>query len=240
MSKEFVRKDGRGPLDLRPVTMEVGLLSNADGSALVAFGNTRVIAAVFGPREVHPKHLAQPDRAIIRCAYRMAPFSTHTRKSPAPTRREIELSKVIREAFESVVFLEKYPKTTIDVFVEVIQADGSTRVTGINAVSLALADAGIPMEDLVAAVSVGKIDGHLVLDVDFYEDEHGDADLPVAMTGREKKVTLLQLNGRLTLEEFKKAMEMAKEACARIYDMQKEALRRKYVEVEAEILGESR
>ena len=128
--EDGLRHDGRRPDELRPIRMEVGMLKNADGSALVQFGKTKVIAAVYGPREIHPKHLTLPDRALIRCRYHMAPFSTSERKSPAPSRREIELSKVIREALEATIFTEYFPRTTIDVFIEVLQADGGTRTTG--------------------------------------------------------------------------------------------------------------
>jgi exosome complex component RRP41 len=75
----------------------------------------------------------------------MAPFSVQERKSPAPSRREIELSKVIRESLQPSVFMEYYPRTMIDVFIEILQADGGTRCASITAASLALADAGIPM-----------------------------------------------------------------------------------------------
>ncbi len=179
--EDGLRHDGRRPDELRPIRMEVGVLSNANGSALVEYGKTKVIAAVYGPRELHPRHISLPDRAVIRCRYHMAPFSTEERKNPAPSRREIELSKVIREALEAAIFTELYPRATIDVFIEVLQADGGTRTTGITAAALALADAGIPLRDLVAGVAVGKVDGVLVLDIDQLEDEYGEADMPVAM-----------------------------------------------------------
>ena len=224
-----LRVDGRKPGELRPVKMEVGVLKNADGSAYVEQGNTRVLAAVYGPREIHPKHLTLPDRAILRTRYHMVPYSTDERKSPAPTRREIELSKVIREALEATIFTEYFPRTTIDVFIEVLQADGGTRTTGLTAASLAVADAGIPMRDLVAAVAVGKVDGVLVLDIDEVEDEFGEADMPVAMMPSLDKIVLLQLNGVLTREEFREALELAKKGIMEIYRLQKEALTKKYL-----------
>ncbi|MCD6487978.1 MAG: exosome complex exonuclease Rrp41 [Desulfurococcales archaeon] len=229
IKEDGTRHDGRKSEELRPIRMEVGVLKNADGSALVEFGRTKVIAAVYGPREIHPKHMTLPDRALIRCRYHMAPFSTSERKSPAPSRREVELSKVIREALEATVFTDLYPRTTIDVFIEVLQADGGTRTTGLTAASLALADAGIPMRDLVAAVAVGKVNGVLVLDIDELEDEYGEADMPVAMMPSLGKIVLLQLNGVLTPEEFKKALELAKKGINEIYRLQKEALTKKYL-----------
>ena len=232
--EDGLRHDGRRPDELRPIRMEVGVLSNANGSALVEFGKTKVIAAVYGPRELHPRHISLPDRAVIRCRYHMAPFSTEERKNPAPSRREIELSKVIREALEAAIFTELYPRATIDVFIEVLQADGGTRTTGITAASLALADAGIPMKDLVAGVAVGKVDGVLVLDIDQVEDEYGEADMPVAMMPSLGKITLLQLNGVLTPEEFREALKLAEKGLREIYRLQREALRRKYVEISME------
>lgn len=232
--EDGLRHDGRRPDELRPIRMEVGVLSNANGSALVEYGRTKVIAAVYGPRELHPRHISLPDRAVIRCRYHMAPFSTEERKNPAPSRREIELSKVIREALEAAIFTELYPRATIDVFIEVLQADGGTRTTGITAASLALADAGIPMRDLVTGVAVGKVDGVLVLDIDQVEDEYGEADMPIAMMPSLGKITLLQLNGVLTPEEFKEALKLAEKGIREIYKLQRETLKKKYVEIKVE------
>jgi len=228
------RIDGRKPNELRPIRMQVGVLYNANGSALVEYGNTKVLAAVYGPREPQQRHMALPYRAIIRCRYHMAPFSTHERKSPAPSRREIELSKVIREALEPVVMTEMFPRTSIDIFIEVLNADGGTRTASVTAASLALADAGIPMRDLVAGVAVGKVNGVLVLDINEAEDMYGEADMPVAAAPSLGLITLLQLNGVLTPDEFKKALDMALDGINKIYQMQKETLKKKYLEVKVE------
>jgi exosome complex component RRP41 len=234
IDKKGIRLDGRKPDELRSIKIEVGVLSNADGSAYIEQGKNKILAAVYGPRELHPKHLALSDRMVLRCRYHMAPFSVQERKSPAPSRREIELSKVIRESLEPAIFLEYYPRTGIDVFVEVLQADGSTRCASITAASLALADAGIPMKDLVVACSAGKVDGTIVLDLMDTEDKMGEADLPVALMPNFNAVTLLQMDGKLTLEEFENALNLAIEGCKKIYAMQKEALKAKYVSVKEE------
>jgi len=228
ISEEGLRHDGRRPDELRPVKMSVGVLSNADGSALVEFGKTKVLAAVYGPREPPQKYLLLPDRAILRVRYHMAPFSTSERKSPAPSRREIELSKVIREALEPVVLSEYFPRTAIDVFIEVLQADGGTRTAGVTAASLALADAGIPMRALVAGVAVGKVEGVLLLDIDEVEDSSGEADMPVAGAPDLGLITLLQLNGVLSEDELRRALDMAWNAIVRLVEMEKEVLRGKY------------
>ncbi len=231
IDKKGLRLDGRKPDELRPIKIEVGVLSNADGSAYIEQGKNKILAAVYGPKELHPKHMALPDRMVLRCRYHMAPFSVQERKSPAPSRREIELSKVIREAIEPAIFVEYYPRTATDVFVEVLQADGSTRCASITAASLALADAGIPMRDLVVACSAGKIEDTIVLDLMDVEDKVGSADVPVAYMPNLSVITLLQMDGILAPEEFEKAVNLAIEGCKKIYTMQKEALKAKYVSV---------
>jgi len=226
-----LRVDGRKLDELRPIRMEVGLLEKADGSAYIEQGKNRIIAAVYGPREAHPKHIALADRAVIRCRYHMAPFSVEERKSPAPSRRELELSKVIREALETSIVSELYPRTSIDIFIEVLQSDGGSRCAGITAASLALADAGVPLREIVAACAATKIDGKVALDASDIEDKEGQADLPVAFMPKSNAVTLIQMDGSLTEDEFNQALDMAIGACKKINEMQIEALKRKYLAV---------
>lgn len=234
IDKKGLRLDGRKPDELRPVKLQVGVLSNADGSAYIEHGKNKILAGVYGPREVHPKHLALPDRTVVKCRYHMAPFSVQERKSPAPSRREIELSKVIRESLEPAIFMEYYPRTMIDIFVEVLQADGGTRCASITAAALALADSGIPMRDLVVACAAGKVDDTIVLDLMDTEDKMGSADVPVALMPNLNAVTLLQMDGTLSTDEFESAVNLALEGCKQIYAFQKEALRTKYVSIKEE------
>jgi len=231
IDKKGLRLDGRKPDELRQIKIEVGVLSNADGSAYIEQGKNKILAAAFGPRELHPKHMALQDRTVLRCRYHMAPFSVQERKSPAPSRREVELSKVIRESIEPSIFLEYYPRTAIDIFIEVLQADGGTRCASITAASLSLADAGIPMRDLVVACAAGKVDDTVVLDLMDTEDKIGTADVPVALMPNLNAITLLQMDGILTLEEFENAVNLAIEGCRKIYALQKEALKTKYIDV---------
>jgi exosome complex component RRP41 len=223
-----LRTDGRKWDELRPIKIDVGVLHNADGSAYIEFGKNKITAAVYGPKEMHPKHMLLPDRAVLKCRYHMAPFSVDERKNPAPSRREIEISKVIREALEPALILEDYPRTAIQIYVEVLQSDGGSRVAGISAASLALADAGINMRDLVAGCAVGKIDGRLVLDLNDIEDKEGSGDMPFAFMPNLNQVTLLQLDGVFTLDEFKKVFELAQNGARRVYELQREALLKRY------------
>ncbi|WP_048149312.1 exosome complex exonuclease Rrp41 [Palaeococcus ferrophilus] len=225
------RIDGRKKYELRPITMEVGVLKNADGSAYIEWGKNKILAAVYGPREIHPKHLQRPDRGILRVRYNMAPFSVEDRKKPGPDRRSVEISKVIKGALEPAVILELFPRTAVDVFIEVLQADAGTRVAGIVAASLALADAGIPMKDLVSACAAGKIEDTIVLDLNKEEDNYGRADVPVAIMPIKNNITLLQMDGYLTKEEFMEAVRLAIKGAKAIYQKQREALKEKYLNV---------
>ncbi len=230
--KNGLRLDGRKPDELRPIKMEVGVLNKADGSAYLEQGRNKILVGIYGPREAHPKHIALPDRATIRCRYHMAPFSTDERRSPAPSRRDTELSKVIREALEPSILSHLYPRTAIDIFIEIIQSDGGTRCGGINCASLALADAGIPLKDMVTACAVGKIEGELVIDLDDLEDKYGEADMPVALMSNTERITLIQMDGHLSIEEFQKSIDWASKACKKINEMQKKSLMEKYLHME--------
>ncbi len=222
------RLDGRDLEEFRPITIEVGILKKAGGSAIFKFGGTYALSAVYGPRTLHPRHLQDPRKAVLRCRYAMAPFSTTERVRPGISRRSVEISKVLKEALSNVIFFEDYPKTGIDVFIEILEANASTRCAGLNAASLALAEAGVPMKDLVSACSVGKVDGKIVLDVANEEDMYGEADLAIATVGGEDKIVLLQMDGIVTKEEFMKMLELGKKSCAEIYKKQKEVLKEKY------------
>ena len=222
------RLDGRKLDQFRPISIDVGLIEQAVGSATFSFGKTQAIAGVYGPREVHPRHMKKPDISILRCKYAMAPFSTKERIRPGYSRRSIEISKIITEALSQVMFFEDYPKTAIDVFIEVLQADASTRCAGLNAASMALADAGVPMKDLVACCSVGKIDGKVVLDIDGKEDNFGEVDLPIATVNGSDNIVLLQMDGIISRKEFSEALKLGVESCRHLHEQMRKAIIDRY------------
>ena len=222
------RCDGRTINEPRRIMIKAGVLKNADGSAYIEFGNNKIIVGVYGPRDVHPKHLADTDSGILRCRYHMSPFSVDERKKPAPSRREIEISKVIKEALKPAVMLERFPRTVVDVFIEVLQADGGSRCAALDAASVALADAGIPMRDMVSAIASGKVADTIVLDVNNEEDQAGQADMPVGYMPNLGKITLIQLDGILTQDEYKKCVQTAIDGCKLVYEIQKKALSDKF------------
>ena len=231
------RLDGREKQELRPIKMEVGVIDNADGSAYLEWGNNKIFAAVYGPREVHPHHLAKPDKGVLRIFYRMATFSVFDRKRPAPGRREKEISMIITDCIEPILFLELYPGTAFEVFIDVMDADGGTRCASTTIASLALADAGIPMRSLVSAVAVGKIDGELVTDLSGVEDKAGEADMPCAITWFNNEISLLQFDGNMDLGEFDSCLNLAKDALDKIHEIQLDALKSKFIAIQEQYHG---
>ncbi len=235
IDKDERRVDGRKCDELRPFSCKVGVLENAEGSAYVEHGGNKIYAAVYGPREVHPRHMARSDRGILQVNYRMATYSVYERKSPAPNRREIEISMVIRNALEPMLFLEIYPNSAIELFIEVVAADGGTRCASTTAAALALADAGIPMRDLITGVAIGLANDHIVLDLNDFEDKGGDADIPCGFVVREKKLALLQFDGNMTPDQILQAIQMAHKGATEIYAKQQAALRDKYVKIRDQV-----
>lgn len=226
------RLDGRSVDELRPFDCKVGVIKNAQGSAFVQHGGNQIYAVVYGPREVHPRHLAKPDRGILRVYYRMCTFSVHERKSPAPNRRENEISKVIRESLEPVLFLEAYPDSQIEIYIEVVAADGGTRCASTTAASLALADAGIPMRSMVVGVAAGKAEGKVLLDLGDKEDKVGQADIPAAVIMKTHEISLLQFDGEMSMEEMKLGFEYILKGAEEIYTKQLSALKGKYEDIQ--------
>lgn len=228
MSKAFKRPDGRRVDEARPMSAKVGVVPNADGSAMFSFGKTVAIAAVYGPRKMHPQHQQDPEKGTLRCNYNMISFSVSDRIRPGPSRRSTEISKITGWALEPALMIKKYPNMVIDVHINILQADASTRCAGINAAAIALAHAGIPMKELVSSISIGKLDKQLVVDVDKdeedWEEGEGATDIPITMTAS-GKITHLQLDGKITSNELMEAIQLAQKATKDIYEVQKKALK---------------
>jgi len=229
MAEKFKRHDGRSLTDMRPMTAKVGVVPNADGSAMFAFGNTIAIAAVYGPRLLHPQHMQDPATGILRVNYDLLSFSVADRKKPGPSRRSQEISKMTEWALAPVLDLEAFPNTVIDVQVYIIQADAGTRTAGINAASLALAHAGIPMKNLVCSVAIGKQDTNIIVDLDKeeedFEDGEGATDFPLAKIANTDQFTLIQLDGKIPPQRVKEVLDIANKSCEEIYEVQKKALK---------------
>ena len=229
---KFERPSKRKPQEPRPIEAEAGVIEKADGSARFKIGDTEAYAAVYGPRELHPKFLQDPKSGVLRCNYNMMPFSGDgSRVRPGPSRRSKEISMVTEKALLPVIDLTDYPNTVVDVFIELPQTDAGSRCAGICAAAMALADAGLKMKDMVAAVSVGKVRGEIIVDLDGEEehmDENEGTDIPVALIPSTEEITLLQMDGKIGKEEFLEAIELVKPTLKEIAQKQREALKARY------------
>jgi ribonuclease PH len=191
------RHDGRRPDELRPVAIEPGYLAQAEGSAMVRFGNTWVLCAVSMEDRV-PQFLRGTGGGWVTAEYGMLPRATNTRGEREAVRgrqsgRSQEIQRLIGRALRSVTKLDLLGERNFVVDCDVIQADGGTRTASITGACVALAqalqrlvDAGVvaalPMSGLVGAVSVGVVDSQPVLDLDYAEDSAADVDFNVVMT----------------------------------------------------------
>lgn len=226
------RFDGRKFDETREIEAKTSIIKRADGSAYFRIGKTTAYAAVYGPRNLYPKFLQNPEKGILRVNYNMMPFSSAgERVRPGSSRRSKEISYVTEKALLPVIDLHDFPNAVVDVFIELPQTDAGTRCAGICAASMALADAGIAMSDLVAAVSVGKVDDKVLVDLNYEEEAYEDggvADIPVAMIPRTGEITLLQMDGEVSKEDLAKALEYARTTLKKINEVQTKALKEKY------------
>ncbi|MCP2507720.1 MAG: exosome complex exonuclease Rrp41 [Candidatus Thalassarchaeaceae archaeon] len=220
-----LRMDGRSATDVRPITIETGVVPVADGSCRMTWGTNDVIVAVYGPMEAHPRKIQRQDRAVLDVRYNMAPFSTTDRIRPGFNRRSREISKVTADALASVVLLEMYPRSKIRVEIEVICAEAGTRCVGLTAASVALADAGIPMTDMVVSVASGKINDVVVCDLNKEEDNFGEADLPMGVLPNTGEIVFLQMDGDLSPEQFQTAWDYNVNAAMEVHKIMIEALK---------------
>ena len=226
------RFDGRDFTELRKMSAQAGVIKQADGSAYFQAGKTAAYAAVYGPKELHPKFMQNPSKGILRVNYSMMPFSgMGNRVRPGPNRRAKELSMVIQKSLEPVLDLSAYPNCVVDVFIELPETDAGSRCASINAAAIALADAGLLMKDMVSAISVGRVDDKIVADLDYAEEAYEDgpvADIPIAMIPSSGKITLFQLDGDFDPKALQEALDMAKTACEEIKKVQIAAIKAKY------------
>ena len=199
----FYRSDNRSPEQLRPVKMTPGFINTAEGSVLIEVGNTRVICTA-SIEETVPNFLRNTGKGWISSEYSMLPRSTLTRtpREAAKGRqsgRTHEIQRLIGRSLRSIAELDKLGERTIWIDCDVIQADGGTRTASITGAFVALGlalqklvQAGtlktLPLKDFVAAISIGIVDGEILLDLCYEEDSRADVDMNFVMTGSNKFV----------------------------------------------------
>jgi exosome complex component RRP41 len=210
-----LRIDGRKGDELRRVNFKLCLANNADGSAYLEQGLNKVLVHVHGPHE--PTRRQDTDDLKISCHLVNAPFSaTERRKRRVGDRKSAEIEQIVKQSCESVVLANLYPRSEISIVVHVLESDGSLVCTILNAVSLALIDAGISMCDTLVSCSVGFIKENVYQDVTNVEQNSGGAYLPIAIKARTEEVVYIQLDSRLSLDNIEVAISTAVSGCKKL------------------------
>ncbi|XP_072269365.1 exosome complex component RRP41 [Pyxicephalus adspersus] len=239
LSDEGFRQDGRKPGELRKIQCRMGVFAQADGSAYIEQGNTKALAVVYGPHEVRgSRSKTLHDRAVVNCQYSMATFSTGERKRrPHGDRKSSELTIHLKQTFEAAILTQLYPRSQIDIYVQILQADGGNYCTCVNAATLAVIDAGIPMRDYVCACSAGFIEDTPLVDLSYIEEAAGGPQLALALLPKSDQIALLEMNSRLHEDHLERVMDAASKACKDVYAVLDQAVREHLQEVTA-LLGD--
>jgi exosome complex component RRP41 len=218
LSDQGLRADGRRAKELRRIRCRQGVFGQADGSAYLEQGNTKVLAAVYGLFEAGRRTgggaKPNPEAVLVNCQYSMAVFSTGERKKrPRGDRKSQEMSIHLRQTFEAAIKTELYPRSQIDIFVEVLQADGGNYCACVNAATLALIDAGIPLRDYVTACTASLVEDKPLVDISSLESTQGGPELTVAALPKTGEIVLLEMSQRFHLDHLDKVMEVALNGC---------------------------
>ena len=233
-----MRSDGRKPGELRPIRIIRDYLKHPEGSVLVEFGNTKVICTV-SVQEGVPPFLKGKGQGWITAEYSMLPRATHTRNIRESVQGKIggrthEIQRMIGRAMRTALDLTKVGERTFWIDCDVIQADGGTRTASITGAFVALTDAvrklyedgvltSTPIKDFVAAVSVGMVEGNILLDLNFEEDSKAEVDINVVGTGsgRISEIQALGEEHSFTREEFDRMLSLGLEAIKQLVELQK-------------------
>lgn len=212
------------------------LPQTSTGSALLHMGLTTALASVTGPKDCQRRSDELSDRAILTVTFRVAPFAAADRRvvNPNTDRRCLEHARAVEKALEASVLLHLYPRASIDVTVTILADDGGRLCAAINAATLALVDAGIPMKDLVCACAAGVSgdDGEVTI-VDLNRTEMmggggaGEASvyLPCAIMPQRGTVVLAQCESRLGLASFERVLDAAVQGCEVVFGVMKRCIK---------------
>lgn len=213
------RIDGRRSHELRKIQCKLGVFSQADGSAYVEQGNTKVLAAVYGPHEIRgSRSKLLQDKVLVNCQYSMATFSTSERKRrPRGDRKSQEMTMHLQQTFNAAILTSLHPRSQIDIFVEVLQSDGGNYCASVNAATLAVIDAGIPMKDYVCACSASYLGDSPIVDINYLEESSGSPEITVAVLPKSEQIVFLEMNGRLHEDNLSKVVDMAVKGCKDVY-----------------------
>ncbi|XP_028814136.1 exosome complex component MTR3 [Denticeps clupeoides] len=221
----------RGNMDVRAIFARCGLVSQAKGSAYIEAGNTKVICSVYGPRETERRDETEMKRGKLLADVRLAPFSCRKRGQWIQGTEEKDLSQFLLESLRPGVLLQKYPRSQIEVCVMVLENDGAFLAHAVTCASLALADAGIEMYDVVMGCAARRSGDAVLLDPTFAEehDEHPspsgkESRLTLALMPAMNQVSGLQAEGEMDAESLVEAARACMEGCYKLYPVVQQTL----------------
>lgn len=223
-----LRVDGRRAEDLRTIRYKFGVVPLSDGSVYFEQGLNKVLVMVHGPQE-HSGGGGEGARdgvCSLSVSVENAPFSgTMWKAKRAGDRRTAEMETLLRQTLEEVVMLELYPKSEIAIVIHVLETDGSVICAILNAVCLALVVAGVSMNDMLVACSIGLVKEKICQDCTQVEQSSGGAYFPVAMKARSEDIIMLQLTSRISLELLDVSLRSAVQGCRKIREIFEDALK---------------
>ena len=220
LSDQGYRIDGRKPSELRRIQCNLSVFMQADGSAYIEQGNTKVLAAIYGPHEPasNMKNLVSQDKCLINCEYSQATFSTAERKHVSRgDRKGQDMSAHIKQTFEAAIQTSLYPRSQIDIYLQVLHADGSHYSACVNAATLALIDAGIAMKDFVCSCSASFIKNNALIDINHVEEAANCAEFSAAYLPKLDQIVYSEMNGRLHADELPKVIDAVISGCKDIF-----------------------
>eukprot|EP01068_Selenidium_serpulae_P009294 Selendium_serpulae@DN5199_c0_g1_i3.p1 len=231
ISPEGLRLDGRRAHEIRTLRCKVGDVTvQADGSAYIEMGQTKVIASVQGPKEARRRDQCN-DVGIVTCDFTIAPFSSmNYRKARKNDRQSTEMALRIKQTFEAAIILDRYPRSEIAISVLVMEADGGICSAAINAVTLALLDAGVCMRDMVVSCTCGYLEDVLI-DLSHVEMGGCLANLTLGIRGRTKKAVLMEMESKISVEAFDKLYDACIRGCDEVHNCLQAAMRDAAVEI---------
>ncbi|KIH61663.1 3' exoribonuclease family, domain 1 [Ancylostoma duodenale] len=235
VSEHGFRLDGRRPHQIRNISASLGTIRDAEGSAYFEQGGTKILCAVYGPYEgKRSKQLedrcvinyfellcATPSMALGKYCFisSMTRFAgVERRQRVKADRKSMEIERLIEKTFEGAVLTHLFPTSQIDIYCQIIQSDGSHLAACVNAASLAMSDAGIPMKGLVAAATCSIVDGQPVVDVNQREETDILPRLTLATLRGEDEVVLVELQNRVHMDHLPALMAAAKDTCKGVHE----------------------
>lgn len=217
ISDQGLRLDGRRANELRRIRCRLGVFTQADGSAYIEQGNTKVLAAVYGPHQAAARRMNTED-VVVNCQFSMATFSTGERKNrPRGDRKSQEMTIHLQQTLTAAIMTELYPRSQIDIYIEMLQSDGGNFCSAINAATLALVDAGICLKEYVTACTASLANGDVpLMDVSHVEEVSGGPTLTVATLPTSGKIAFMEMSQRFHLDSLPKVLETATQGCKEV------------------------